>query len=105
MDKNAYLDLIELLDQERRRNEAMALSSQDAADRDRLAAVARRDAAAISDLRRKLAPTPRTRRRLPTGKREFDAYLDSLLDTCFEATRAEPTRGLRDIGRPRTRGR
>ena len=84
MDKNAFLDLIELLDEERRRNEALAFSSQDAADQARLATVAHRDAAAISDLRRKLASKPHARRRLPTSKRQFDAYLDKLLDSCFE---------------------
>ena len=46
--------------------------------------VAHRDAAAISDIRRKLASKPRTGRRLPTSKRQFDAYLDTLLDSCFE---------------------
>lgn len=92
MDKNAFLDLIELLDEERRLNESQAFSSRDASDQAKLAMAAHRDAAAISDIRRKLASNPRAGKRLPTSKRQFDAYLDSLLDTCFEAGITHATR-------------
>lgn len=84
MDKNAFLDLIELLDEERRHNESVAFSSQDALYKAAFTVAAHRDAAAISDIRRKLASNPRTGKRLPTSKRQFDAYLDKLLDSCFE---------------------
>jgi hypothetical protein len=103
MDKDYFLDLLELLDEERRHNEFLAFSSLDASDKAKLATAARRDSAAISDLRRRLAPTHGTRKRLPTSRHEFDAYLDSLLDsTCFEAPRTEPTRGSPGVGLPRT---
>lgn len=84
MDKNAFLDLIELLDEERRHNESLAFSSLDASHKAAFAVAAHRDAAAISDIRRKLASKPRAGKRLPTSKRQFDAYLDTLLDSCFE---------------------
>lgn len=90
MDKNAFLDLIELLDEERRHNESVAFSSQDASHKAAFTVAAHRDAAAISDIRRKLASNPRTGKRLPTSKRQFDAYLDKLLDSCFEP---EPAHG------------
>jgi len=48
MDKHALLDLIELLDEERRLNETLAFSSRDAIDQIRHATEARRDAAACS---------------------------------------------------------
>jgi hypothetical protein len=100
MDKNALLDMIELIDEERRMNESLAFSSKDASEKVRLEKVARRDAAAISDIRRKLAPKRHAARRLPTSKRQFDAYIDNLLDTCFEATHAEPARHMPDGGIP-----
>lgn len=84
MDKDAFLDLIELLDEERRHNESLAFSSQDASQKAAFAVAAHRGAAAISDIRRKLASNPRAGKRLPTSKRQFDAYLDKLLYSCFE---------------------
>ncbi|TAN07722.1 MAG: hypothetical protein EPN38_05905 [Rhodanobacteraceae bacterium] len=98
MDKNAFLDLIESLDQERRLNESLAFSSLDAADKARHAITARRDAAAIADIRRALGPKPRAGRRLPTNKRRFDAYLDTLLDSCFEPAGIWRDRSVGDRG-------
>jgi hypothetical protein len=98
MDKNAFLDLIELLDEERRHNESLAFSSQDASDKAAFAVAAHRDAAAISDIRRKLASNPRAGKRFPTSKRQFDVYLDTLLDSCFEPARTRPDRGVLDSG-------
>ena len=96
MDKNAFLDLIELLDEERRHNESLAFSSLDASYKAAFAVAAHRDAAAISDIRRKLASKPRAGKRLPTSKRQFDAYLDTLLDSCFERGRTRLDRGVLD---------
>jgi hypothetical protein len=98
MDKNAFLDLIELLDEERRLNESKAFSSREASDQARFVMAAHRDAAAISDIRRKLASKSRARTRLPTSKRQFDAYLDALLDTCFETAGKEPDRRVPNRG-------
>ena len=100
MDKHALLDLIELLDEERRLNETLAFSSRDAVDQIRHATAARRDAAAVADIRRKLASKRRTGRSLPTTRRQFDAYLDTLLDSCFEPARTPPNRGVFHGGFP-----
>ena len=64
--------------------------------------MAHRDAAAISDIRRKLASKRRTRRSLPTTRRQFDAYLDTLLDSCFGPGRALADRDVLDGGVPST---
>jgi hypothetical protein len=102
MDKSAFLDLIESLGQERRLNESLAFASRDAADKARHAMAAQRDAAAIADIRRKLASKPCAGKRLPTGKRQFDVYLDTLLDSCFEPIRIWLDRGVGDRGLART---
>lgn len=86
MDQNVWLDMIEMLGQERRHNESLAFSTKDASDKARLETAARRDAAAISEIRRRLSTMQRNARHLPSSKQLFDAYIDTLLDTCFEAT-------------------
>lgn len=90
------LDMIELLDQERRNNEYRAFSSRDPPRKGTLESAARRCAATISDMRRRLAPAPGVTQRPRILKRQVDAYLDTMLDTCFVPRRTRPVRGVLD---------
>jgi hypothetical protein len=92
MDQNVLLDMLELIAEEKRINETRAFSSRDAFEKARFQEAARRDAAAISNITRKLARQGRSRRRLPSSERQFDAYIDRLLDTCFESGITHATR-------------
>lgn len=95
MDPNVLLDMRELIAEEKRINETRAFSSRDASQKARFQMAARMDAAAISNITRKLARV-RTRRRLPSSERQLNAYIDSLLETCFEAGLAKPARNAPD---------
>lgn len=91
MDQNVLLDMRELIAEEKRINETRAFSSRDASEKASFQMAARKDAAAISDITRKLARV-RARRRLPSSERQLNAYIDTLLETCFEAGPTQPAR-------------
>lgn len=96
MDKDTLLDMIELINGERRLNEYQAFWSKDPADKVRLERAERQDAAAIAEIRRTLAPRHRAVTRARTSKRLFDAYLDNLLETCFVSSHNGFARDARD---------
>lgn len=92
--RNVLLDMIELLEEERRLDASQALSTQDAPRKAALEATVRECATAIFEIRRRLAPQHRGDDRVRASKRQFDTYLDNLLDTCFAPFRAEPMHQL-----------
>lgn len=89
MDKDTLLDMIELINGERRLNEYQAFWSKDPAEKVRLEEAERQDAAAIAKIRRQLAVHHRAGKSTRTSRRLFDAYIDNLLDTCFVPNHAD----------------
>jgi hypothetical protein len=88
MKKITLLDLIAVIDGERRFHQAAALLSLNPEDRAQYAHHARCEATAISRVRRDMArASPRT----PSQpRRRFDDYIDSLMDTYVGGTNAGP---------------
>jgi hypothetical protein len=87
MKKITLLDLIAVIDGERRFHQAAALLSLNPEDRAQYAHHARCEATAISRVRRDMArASARTTSLLP--RRRFDDYIDSLMDTYVGGTNA-----------------
>ncbi len=86
MKNTTLLDLIAVIDGERRFHQAAALLSLDPEDRAQYAHHARCEATAISRVRRDMARTGA--RSTPPPRRRFDDYIDSLIDTYVGGTNA-----------------
>ncbi len=82
------LDLITVIDGERRFHQAAALLSVNLEDRAQYAHRARCEATAISRVRRDMART--STRHTPLRERQLDEYVDSLIDTYAGADGARP---------------
>ncbi|MBS0431085.1 MAG: hypothetical protein JSS21_01565 [Proteobacteria bacterium] len=81
--------MIAVIDEERRFNQAAALLSPRSAEKVRYEWKARRAAAVLATIRHALAGHGKGSR-LPVDRRQFDAYIDTLieteLDTCRDAS-------------------
>jgi len=83
MDNTNLLDMIAVLEEEQRFNEAAALLCSNAAQRKQYAAKVRQGAAAIKAIRHEMARGGRSRAR----ERRIENYLDQLIDTQLEIGR------------------
>jgi hypothetical protein len=83
MDNTNLLDMIAVLEEEQRFNEAAALLCSTAAQRRQYAAKVRQGAAAIKGIRREMARSGHSRARA----RRIENYLDQLIDTQLEIGR------------------
>ena len=88
MKENTLLNLIAVIDAERRFHQAEALLSVNPEDRAQYAYHARCEATAISRVRRDIARTSRRRTSLP--RRRFDDYINCLIDTYVDGDGARP---------------
>lgn len=86
MKNTTLLDLIAVIDGERRFHQAAALLSLDPEDRAQYAHHARCEATAISRVRRDMAR--KGARSTPPPRRRFDDYIDSLIDMYVGGTNA-----------------
>lgn len=86
MKKITLLNLIAVIDGERRFHQAAALLSLNPEDRAQYAHHARCEATAISRVRRDMARASARTTSLP--RRRFDDYIDSLMDTYVGGTSA-----------------
>jgi hypothetical protein len=86
------LDLIDLLDEERRRSENHAFSPQDAARKRNLEIVVHHCASTRSNLRRRLSQDRDKLQPAHINKRQIAACLDTLFDACCGRARAESVR-------------
>ena len=86
MKKITLLDLIAVIDGERRFHQAAALLSLNSEDRAQYAHHARCEATAISRVRRDMARANARTTSLP--RRRFDDYIDCLIDTYVGGTNA-----------------
>ena len=85
-DRGTLLDMIDVIEQERRFNQAAALLALHHGERDRHEQKARQGALAIAEIRRKLARHER-RAHLPVSQDQLDAYLDSLISIELDVVR------------------
>jgi len=92
INRDTLLDLIDLLDKERRRSENHAFSPQDATSKRNLEIAAHHCATTRSNLRGRLSPDPGNMQPAHISKRQIGACLDILLDTCCVPGRAESVR-------------
>jgi hypothetical protein len=87
MDDANLLDMIVVLEEERRFNEAAALLCTNAAQRSEFARRARAGATAIRTIRHEMARTGTNRSRRRRSRR-VDTYIDRLIDTQLETGHA-----------------
>jgi hypothetical protein len=85
------LDVIEVIDEERRLSEFRAFSPKDASEKTRLQKAARWNAAGIFDIRWTLSLHGHAEKRARTNKRPLNTYTDTVIDTCFKSSYTEPT--------------
>ena len=83
MDDANLLDMIAVLEEEHRFNEAAALLCTNAAQRNEFARRARAGATAIRTIRHEMARA-RSGHSRPRRNRRIDAYIDRLIDTQLE---------------------
>jgi hypothetical protein len=88
MEKTRLLNLIAVIDGERRFHQVAALLSLNPEDRAQYAHHARCEATAISRVRRDMARAGAPTASLP--RRRFDDYIDSLIDTYVGGPHAGP---------------
>jgi len=82
MDRANLLDMLAVMDEERRYNEAAALVAWRPAQRETFARKARQGAAAICMIRQELAST-----RSKRSRRRIDACIERLLETQIDTSR------------------
>ena len=82
MDKANLLDMLAVIDEDRRYNEAAALTAWAPSQREVFARKARRGAVAVCVIRRELARAYRSR-----SRRRIDACIESLLEAQIETGR------------------
>jgi len=81
-DTTTLLDLIALIDDDRRFHQAAALLAANAEDKAQYAHQSRCEASVISRIRRGMAR--KSHRRVPLPRQKFDDYVDDLINTYLE---------------------
>lgn len=81
-DTATLLDLITLIDDDRRFHQAAALLASNAEDKAQYAYQSRCEASVISRIRRGMAR--KSQRRMPLPRHKFDDYVDDLINTYLE---------------------